>query len=44
MYRGRVIRLMGIEGVELYVDGDTVAAPSDELPVMIEEKRLKIFR
>ena len=44
LYRGRVIRLSGIGGREMYVDGDIVDPPSDELPVLIEEKRLKVFR
>lgn len=44
LYRGRVIRLMGIGGLPMYVDGDIVETPSDELPVTVEEKRLKLFR
>lgn len=44
LYRGRVIWLIGLEGAEMYIDGDIMPAPSNELPVMIEEKRLKIFR
>jgi len=44
LYRGRVIRLSGIGNRDMYVDGDIVEPPSDEMPVAIEEKRLKIFR
>jgi diacylglycerol kinase family enzyme len=43
LYRGRVIKLLSTAGREMYIDGDIVASPSDELPVTINEKQLKIF-
>lgn len=43
LYRGRVIHLLSAGGREMYLDGDIVEAPSDEMPVTIQEKQLKIF-
>lgn len=43
LYRGRVIKLLSTSGRAMYVDGDIIESPLDELPVVIQEKQLKIF-
>ncbi|MBD3401446.1 hypothetical protein GF420_01015 [candidate division GN15 bacterium] len=43
LYRGRVIHLSPVAGRKLYIDGDLVESPDNELPIDITEKAVQVF-